>query len=309
VDVSVTTLAGLRFAVVGAYVTDCFVRTPTLPQWGTEYEVRSVRTSPGGKALNQAVALARLGASVTAVGVVGDDGCGHEVLAALRREGVDVAGVERRVNVSTGVCVCLVSDEGSSAILWHIDDDVAVLPGTIDAAEAISRADAVLLTFEMPPESVRKAIDVASGHGARVVVQPAPPMLSDYGAALSLPWDRVDVLVSNEDEARTLLTVWDVGQPGVLLADGLAQRFGVPKVAVTLGASGCVLHAGGRSRHWLPPDEVAAVDTTGAGDAFAATFVAHLCAGATDEDAAHAAQAAAGQAIQRPGGYESMPTY
>jgi ribokinase len=77
----------LRFVVVGSYVTDCFVRTPRLPVWGTEYEVRSVRTSPGGKALNQSVALARLGAQVAAVGVVGDDGCGHEIMAALEREG------------------------------------------------------------------------------------------------------------------------------------------------------------------------------------------------------------------------------
>ena len=48
----------------GAYVVDCFVRTPVLPAWDAEYEVRSVRTSPGGKALNQAVALARLGVQV-----------------------------------------------------------------------------------------------------------------------------------------------------------------------------------------------------------------------------------------------------
>jgi len=149
----VTSFAGLRFVVVGSYVLDCFVRTPKLPVWGTEYEVRSVRTSPGGKALNQAVALARLGAQVTAVGVVGDDGCGHEILAALSREGVDVGGISLRENVSTAVCVCLVSDDGRSSILWHIDDDVAVSPGTIDAAApAIGQADAVLLTFEMPPE-------------------------------------------------------------------------------------------------------------------------------------------------------------
>jgi bifunctional ADP-heptose synthase (sugar kinase/adenylyltransferase) len=64
-------LAELRFAVVGTYVADCFVNTARLPAWGHEYEARSIRTTPGGKALNQAVALARLGAQVAAVGVVG----------------------------------------------------------------------------------------------------------------------------------------------------------------------------------------------------------------------------------------------
>src|SRR6185437_11573726 len=128
-------------------------------------------------------------------------------------------------------------------------------------------------------------------------------------AAFSLPWDRVDVMALNEDEARVMLTGWDVEMPAAELAQALADRFAVPTVAVTLGRYGCVLHAGGRSRCWLPPDEVVAVDTTGAGDAFVATFVAHLCAGASDEDAAHAAQLAAGRAIQGPGGYESMPSY
>jgi len=48
----VRALNDLRFAVVGAYVVDCIVRTPVLPVWDSEYEVHSVRTSPGRKALN-----------------------------------------------------------------------------------------------------------------------------------------------------------------------------------------------------------------------------------------------------------------
>src|SRR5450432_1379464 len=98
----------LRFVVVGAYVTDCFVSTARMPAWGEEYEARSVRTSPGGKALNQAIALARLGAQVTAVGVVGDDGVGRDILAALTREGIDMAGIEARANVSSSICICFV---------------------------------------------------------------------------------------------------------------------------------------------------------------------------------------------------------
>ena len=76
--------------VVNTYVADCFVNTSRLPAWGHEYEARSIRTTPGGKALNQAVTLARLGTQVTAVGAVGDDGVGGNVLSALRRERVDV---------------------------------------------------------------------------------------------------------------------------------------------------------------------------------------------------------------------------
>jgi ribokinase len=296
----------LRFVVVGAYVVDCIVRTPRLPVWGEEYEARSIRTLPGGKALNQAVALARLGAQVTAVGVVGDDGLGHDVLTALAREGIDASGVQLRESVATTVCLCLVSDIGENSIVWHIDDAAAVTPGTVrDAASAMEHAAAVLITFEAPVESIREAICCASRGGARVIVQPAPP-LAHPAAAGSLPWDLVDVLVPNESEARALLAPDQSDLADNRLAGELSAALGVSTVVVTLGATGCVAQVAGASRFY-PAHEVVAIDTTGAGDAFVATFAAHLAAGASEADAVHAGQAAAASAIQRSGGHASMP--
>jgi ribokinase len=299
-------LAELRFVVVGTYVADCFVNTSRLPAWGHEYEARSIRTSPGGKALNQAVALARLGARVTAIGAVGDDGVGRDVLGSLRRERVDISWIDVRDDVATSICLCFVSDHGDSAIVWHIDDDVAVMPETVRAAApAIEQADAVLVTFEVPVPTIREAIGAARRRGARVFVAPAP-LLANPADAASLPWDQVDVVVPNENEARALLAGGkDV--PADELADALSVDLGVPTIAVTLGAAGCALHAAGQSRHYRA-HQVIAVDTTGAGDAFAATFAAHLTAGASGSDAVQQAQSAAAQAVQRAGGHASMPT-
>jgi ribokinase len=299
----------LRFVVVGAYVADCFVRTPRLPAWGDEYEAQSVRTSPGGKALNQAIALARLGAQVTAVGVVGDDGLGRDILAALAREGIDVGGVQSRLNVATPVCVCFVGAGGETSFVWHIDADAAVTPGTVRAAgPAIERADAVLMTFELPAESIGEAICAANRHGARVIVQPAPP-LADPVAAASLPWRLVDVLVPNETEARALLTSDHAKRavPADALASALSSALALPVVVVTLGESGCVVHAAGESRKY-PAQKTAVVDSTGASDAFTATLAAHLTADASEADAIHAAQSAAAWAIGHLGGHESMPS-
>jgi ribokinase len=296
----------LRFVVVGAYVADCFVNTPHLPAWGHEYEARSIRTTPGGKALNQAVALARLGAQVTAVGAVGDDGLGREVVSALAREQVDVSWVESREDVATTVCLCLVGDEGESAIVWHIDDDVAVTPENVRAAApAIESADAVLMTFEVPVPTICSGINLASSSGARVFLQPAP-VLADSADAASIPWDQVDVLVPNEIEARALL----VGGDDISvddLAAALAHDLAVPTVVVTLGASGCVAHGAGVS-HRYPAHETVAHDTTGASDAFTATLAAHLTAGRSERQAIEGAQDAARSAIQRVGSYESMPS-
>jgi ribokinase len=296
----------LQVVVVGAYVTDCIVRTPRLPGWGEEYEARSVRTSPGGKALNQAVALARLGAQVTAVGVVGGDGVGRDILTALEQEGVDVGHIECRDNVATAVCVCLVSDTGENAIVWHIDDDVAVTAPTVHGAtRAMGSAHAVLMTFEMPAQSIREAICCASISGSLVIVQPAPP-LADAAAARSLPWELVNVLVSNEAEARALLVLGQQDIPARRLAGALSAQLGIGTVVVTLGASGCVAHTD-RASTLYPAHEVVAVDTTGAGDAFAATFAAHLAAASPVAEAVNAGQAAAAQAVQRVGARESMP--
>jgi ribokinase len=293
----------MRFVVAGAYVADCFVNTGRLPAWGQEYEARSIRTTPGGKALNQAVALSRLGAQVAAVGVVGDDGVGGDVLAALARERVDISWVEARADVATSICLCFVSDEGDSAIVWHIDDDAAVTPETVRAAApAFEGADGVLVTFEMPAASIGTAVSAATNSGAYVVVQPAP-MLADPSAAAALPWDQVDVVVPNEIEARALVH----GDPPVDdLAEAVAAELDVPTVVVTLGASGCATYASG-ARHRYLAHEVAAVDTTGASDAFTATLAAYLTAGRSEPEAIDAAQAAAAWAIQQAGGHESMP--
>ena len=237
----------LRFAVVGAYVTDCLVETSRIPGWGEEHQARSVRTSPGGKALNQAVALARLGAQVSATGVVGDDGAGRDILTTLTREGIGTDGVEVRANVPSAVCVCFVGDNGDSSIVWHVDDDVAVTPGTVrEAAAVIRQADAVLITFEMPQASIRAAIEATRGSGAMVIVQPAPP-LAVPPADVSLPWALVDVVAANEAEARALLNEGP-GRPELPaddLATALAAKLNVPMVVVTLGKNGCVLHREG----------------------------------------------------------------
>ncbi len=295
----------LRFVVVGAYVLDCFVNTARLPAWGQTVEARSIRTTPGGKALNQAIALARLGAQVMAVGVVGEDGPGHDVLAALSRERVDVSWVEARADVTTTICLCFVSDKGESTIMWHIDDDVAVRPETVLVAEsAFDGADATLLTFELPPSAIRATIHVARRGGGLVCVQPAP-VLAESADALSLPWDQVDVLVPNEIEARALLK--GGGRLAAEdLAGALADELGVPGVVVTLGPSGCVAYLNGAA-YSFPAQETKVVDTTGASDAFVAALAGQLTAGMVTGDAIQAAQSAAVRSIQHAGSHESMP--
>ena len=299
----------LHFVVIGAYVADCFVAAPRLPRWGEEYEVRSIRTSPGGKALNQAVALARLGAHVSAIGTIGEDGLGCDIMSALTREGIDTEFFNTCEKAATSICICFVGNNGQTSFVWHIDEGVAVTPEIVRAAEpALRRADAVLVTFEAPVPTIREVLKLTHRGDAQVFLQPAPP-LANRSAAATLPWGNVDVLVPNETEARAILEGIGVKRQDLQeadLADALASELGVPLVVVTLGESGCVSNSSGVA-HRYPAQHTAPVDTTGASDAFTATLAAHLVGGRSEMVAIEAATAAAATSISRHGGHESMP--
>ena len=299
----------MHFVVVGAYVADCLVTAPRLPQWGEVYEARSIRTSPGGKGLNQAVALARLGAHVCAVGAVGDDGLGRDIVSALTREGIETEFVVTREKAATSICICFAGDTGRTSFAWHIDEDVTVTPENVRGAEpALRQADAVLITFETPVSTIREAITLAHRCGARVFLNPAPA-LANPAVVAALPWRNVDVLVPNEAEARAILDGLGVSRQPLKrddLASTLASELSVPLVIVTLGESGCAVHSHGVTR-WYPAQQTAPVDTTGASDAFTVALAASLMQGRPEIAAIEAATAAAAFSIGRRGGYESMP--
>jgi ribokinase len=279
-----TTSRGLdemHFVVVGAYVADCLVTAPRLPQWGEVYEARSIRTSPGGKGLNQAVALARLGAHVCAVGAIGDDGFGRDIVSGLTREGIETGFFVTREKAATSICICFVGNTGQTSFVWHIDEDVTVTPEIVRGAEpALRQADAVLITFETPVSTIREAITLAHRCDARVFLNPAPA-LANPTAVAALPWRNVDVLVPNEAEARAILEGLGVSRQPVRiddLAGAIASELSVPLVIVTLGESGCAVHSHGVTRRYSA-QQTAPVDTTGASDAFTAALVVSLVQG------------------------------
>ena len=158
----------------------------------------------------------------------------------------------------------------------------------------------------MTPLAGRIALVTGAGTG---IGKSAALALIDAGYAVVLAGRRREPLegTAREAEARALLN--DSQADRDLLADGLAgvlaAGLGVPTVVVTLGESGSVLHASGVTRR-SPAQEAETVDTTGASDAFKATFAAHITAGVPEADAIQAAQAAAAWAIRHPGGHESM---
>ncbi|WP_438803336.1 PfkB family carbohydrate kinase, partial [Frankia gtarii] len=300
-------LGAPRFLVVGAFVLDCLVSTSRLPGWGQDVRAEAMWTVPGGKALNQAVTLARLGAQVAAVGAVGADVVGAAVRAALVGEGVDVSAMAVIPDTPTPVCIVHVRDDGEKAVVWRVPDALAVTPDQVQAAAATcGPADAALVTFEFA-ERAPDLIAAAAKAAMRVVVNPAPAP-TDPAVVRTVPWEQVDLLVPNEAEARALLAGRPAARgPAGRLAEAVCETLGVPTVCVTHGERGCVVRTGGATTIH-PAVAAGVIDTTGASDAFTAVLAARLVAGADPATAVRHAQAAAALTVSRVGAYEALPT-
>ena len=103
-------------AVVGSINLDLVARAERLPRPGETLTDATFERIPGGKGANQALAAARLGASVRLVGAVGDDPFADEALVLLQEGGVDLERV-RRVHDTTGVALILVGGDGENEIV------------------------------------------------------------------------------------------------------------------------------------------------------------------------------------------------
>ena len=140
--------------VCGSINMDVFGYVERLPAPGETLRGSRLAYAPGGKGANQAVAAARLGARVRFTGACGRDEFGDELAAALRDDGVDLAGL-RRVDVATGVALILVDDAGENQIVAIPGANDTVGPPAPDA-----EVDVWLVQAEIPLEGGR-------GHACR----------------------------------------------------------------------------------------------------------------------------------------------
>jgi ribokinase len=274
--------------VVGSVNVDLVVTVGRLPGEGETVTGGRFARHGGGKGANQAVAAARAGARVVFLGAVGDDDHGAEAVADLRGAGVDVRPLVVLQGEVTGVAAIVVAAGGANQI--------AVASGAnarLDEALVCERLsahgegfDVLLINHETSDDANLAAIDAARRTGARIVVNPAPARPLRAAVLAAAP-----VLTPNADEARALTGEADVQAA----ARALHAATGAP-VAVTLGADGAFTVDDGRARA-VPAPRVAAVDTTGAGDAFSGTLAARLASGAPFAAAVEAAIATASRAV------------
>jgi ribokinase len=236
-----------KVVIVGSLNMDLVTRAPRLPRAGETLAGQSFVTVPGGKGANQAVAAARLGASVAMIGCVGDDAYGEQLRAALLAEGVDCQAVTRVSGESTGVALIVVDDSSQNAIVIVAGGNGHVTASVVDSFDALlCQAEVIICQLEVPLDTVGHVLKRGHELGKTVILNPAPasgPLPPQWFA-----W--IDYLIPNESEAAAL-----TGLPvdSVASADAAASALlaaGVSKVIVTLGEQGA-LFAVALRQHWL----------------------------------------------------------
>lgn len=253
----------VRLVVVGSLNMDLIVNVPHLPRPGETVVGESLLRAPGGKGANQAVAAARLGASVTMIGRVGHDSFGRDLTRGLREEGVSTRWV-RGSDRPTGAALIEVDDGGENTIAVAPGANADLLPEDVPR-KAIESASVAVAQLEVPLPSIEEAFRLARLSGVRTILNAAPARMVP-GSLLDL----ADVVICNEVELAMLL-----GRPVLEGEETVAARAlrSAPDqiVVVTLGERGALAIAGAEAVE-QPSYRVQVVDSTGAGDAFVAGF-------------------------------------
>lgn len=266
----------------------------------------------GGDTSNAAICAARQGASVGYVTAIGQDRPGESFERLWAAEGVDAATVRRDPEAPTGLYV-VTHDARGHAFTFYRSNSAASRYAPRDVPEAAIRQARILHVSGISQaistsacDAVFHAIAVAKSAGVklsydtnlRASLWPAARAAAVIHAAIA----QADIALPSLDDATALT--------GLTEPEAIADFYlglGCPLVLLKLGKEGVLLARPGAERIRIPPHRVAAVDATGAGDAFAGALLARLLAGDAALAAARYANACAALATTGYGAVAPLP--
>ena len=286
-----------RVISIGSVNMDNYLAFDALPHSGRTVTSSDSATYPGGKCLNQAVGVARLGHHVSVIGRVGGDADSDSIYQAVRDCRIDSSGLLRTPGQKTGQAYIFVQKNGESMISILSGANSQVCPGDITAAERLfDGACCCLIQTEIPMEAVLTAASMAKRYGLMTVLKP-----SSCGPLPEELLKNIDVAVPNAEELSMICP----GKGSIKEKAARLLSHGIKTVIVTLGAGGCWIFGKETACH-IEAADFRSVDNTGAADAFISALVSYLLYGFSMEASCRIASCAAGFSITRQGGTPAL---
>lgn len=263
---------------LGILVADVLARpVERYPERGRLVLVDRIELHSGGCAGNTAIGLSRIGIPASVIGKVGDDGFGDFFLSAMASEGVDAGGIVRDDSANTSSTMVLVHGDGERSFIHYIGANGTLRSEDVDldrvASAKVLHVAGALLMPALDGEPTAELMAHAKSRGVTTSLDTVWDGTGRWMKALAPCLEHVDYFLPSIDEARML--------SGVDTPEDVAQFFlarGVGVVALKMGEAGCYV-ANGNEALRVPAYEVSPIDATGAGDAFAAGFLAGVVKG------------------------------
>ncbi|MBQ8232299.1 MAG: ribokinase [Lachnospiraceae bacterium] len=279
---------------LGSLNIDYVYQVPHFVRPGETLASSEMQTFPGGKGLNQSVALGRAGATVIHGGFIGNnDKWLADILEASK---VDIRHLQT-VSMPSGHAIIQVDTNGQNCILLFAGANHCFTSKYVEQALAdAENGDILLLQNEI--NNLEIVFEIAHAKGMQIAFNPSPFDKS----LLDLPLSYVDWWLCNEIEGNELTGKED---PMDIVTD-LCQRFPESNVLLTLGKEGSLFKNASKLIR-QPAYKTNAVDTTAAGDTFTGYFLAMAASGKDIEQALQIASLASSIAVSREGASSSIP--
>lgn len=267
-------------ACLGILVADAVTKTvDEMPEKGKLSAVDSLTLHIGGCASNASVDLAKIGLKAAIVGNVGDDGFGEFLKNSLVKENVNTDGLKVKPGVNTSASVVLVSSNGERSFLHCIGSNASLTYEDIDF-DIIKNSKILFVagTNLMPNfdgEPCSRVLKKAREMGVYTALDTAWDTTGRWMEIVKPCLPYLDLFIPSYDEARLIAGKDDVED----IADVFLAQ-GVKLAVIKTGKDGCFIKNSDGEKYSIPTyTDIKAVDTTGAGDSFAAGFIAGLVEG------------------------------
>jgi sugar/nucleoside kinase (ribokinase family) len=261
--------------------------------------VKSSRAS-GGSAANSIIAAAYLGSKTFYSCKVSNDENGAFYLKDLADAGVSAHQNNGRQDGITGKCLVLITPDAERTMNTFLGISESLSVTDIDETALTQSRYAYIEGYLVSSETGRAAAvrtrELAEQHGVKTALSLSDPAMVEFfnDGLKEMIGEKVDLLFCNKDEALNFTGCADINDASEKLTEYCRSH------AITLGAEGALVFDG-HARTTVPGVNATAVDTNGAGDMFAGTFLYALCQGKSYAEAAKMANRAAAMVVSQYG--------